>query len=208
MKTGRYARLIIVFAVVAAMTAGLFLLSGCGEDKESMQAFAEGIVDVMNQLQSQTEVKEAGQQAAYAYMESGYTDVESAKKAGESFVESSKNDQKAMENLDALEKPDDDAEKIASELREGIVKVDEGNSKFAENYAKAPEQTVEERAATSADVMPAMTLYVEGMTKIVASLADLKKYVESNDLDPVTEVGKWLDQIREELEEVKKYVTQ
>ena len=52
MKTGRYARLLIVFAVVAAMTAGLFLLPGCGEDKESMQAFAEGIVGVMDQLQS------------------------------------------------------------------------------------------------------------------------------------------------------------
>ena len=88
------------------------------------------------------------------------------------------------------------------------MKVDEGNNKFAENYAKAPEQTVEERQATSADFMPAMTLYVEGMTKIVASLVDLKNYVESNDLDPVTEVGKWLDQIKTELEEVKQYLTQ
>lgn len=208
MKTGRYTRLLVVFAVVAAMTAGLFLLPGCGGDKESMQAFAEGIVDVMNQLQSNPEVKEAGQMGAYAYMESGYTDLESAAKAGESFEESSKNDQKSLGDLDALEKPDDDAEKIASELREGIVKVDEGNTKFAENYAKAPEQTVEERQATSADFMPAMTLYVEGMTKIVASLADLKEYVESNGLDSVTEVGKWLDQIRSELEEVKSYITQ
>ena len=190
------------------MTACLFLLPGCGEDKESMQAFAQGIVNVMNQLQSQSEVKEAGRKAAYAYMESGYTDLESAAKAGESFEESSKNDQEALGDLDALEKPDDDAEKIARELREGIVKVDEGNSRFAENYARAPEQTVEERQATAADVMPAMTLYVEGMTKIVTSLADLKEYVESNDLDNVTEVGKWLDQIKEELEEVKQYVTQ
>ena len=208
MKTGRYARLLIVLAVVTTMTACLFLLPGCGEDKECMQAFAEGIVDVMDQLQSKPEVMEAGQKAAYAYMESGYTDLESAAKAGESFEESGKNDQEALKNLDALEKPDDDAEKIARELREGIVKVDDGNARFAENYAKAPEQTVEERQATAADVMPVMTIYVEGMTKIVTSLADLKEYVESNDLDSVTEVGKWFDQIKEELEEVKKYVTQ
>ncbi|MBU4385935.1 MAG: hypothetical protein KKH73_02955, partial [Actinobacteria bacterium] len=117
-------------------------------------------------------------------------------------------DQEAVKKLDALQKPDEDACQIAKELREGILRVDEGNAKFAENYAKAPEQTVEERQATAADVMPAMTLYVEGVTKLVASLTDLRDYVKSNDLDSVTEVGKWLDQIKEELKEVKSYVTQ
>ncbi|MBU4241526.1 MAG: hypothetical protein L6427_09805 [Actinomycetia bacterium] len=134
-------------------------------------------------------------------MNSDYTDLESAKKAGESFETSSRNDQEAVKKLDALQKPDEDACQIAKELREGILQVDEGN-------AKAPEQTVEERQATSADFMPVMTLYVESVTKIVASLADLKKYVESNDLESVTAVGKWLDQIKSELEEVKKYITQ
>ena len=208
MKTGKYFRLSVVFAVVSVMTACLFLLPGCGEDKAAMQAFAEGVVDVMNQLQSKPEVAQEGRTAAMAYMNSGYTDLESAAKAQASYEESGKNDQEAIKELDALQKPDDDAEKIAKELREGILKVDEGNTKFAENYAKAPEQTVEERQATAADVMAPMTLYVDGMTKIVASLKDLKDYVESNDLESVTEVGKWYDQIKGELEEVKKYLTQ
>ncbi|MCG2796136.1 MAG: hypothetical protein L6427_09800 [Actinomycetia bacterium] len=51
-----------MFAVVAAMTACLLILSGCGEDKESMQSFAEGIVDVMSELQSNPEVKAAGKE--------------------------------------------------------------------------------------------------------------------------------------------------
>ena len=117
----------------------------------------------MEELESQPEVAEEGREASMAYMSSGYTDLDNAKKAQESYEKSSTHDQEVLRELEMLNRPDKEAEAIADDFYNGVKKVDEGNAKFAEDLSKAPDQTVEERAATAQNIEPAMSLYAEGM---------------------------------------------
>lgn len=192
-------------ASLATLLALAILLPGCGADKAKMQSFVDGYLNVMEALQSNPEVAQTGREAAMKYASSGYTDLESAKKAQQSFEESIKKDQAALVELKAVEKPDETSKKMSKDLQLGVEEVDEGNRMLADNYAKAPGQSVEQRAATAADIGGAMKLYVEGMGKIVSSLALLETYIKDNGLQGGAEAKKWHDQIEQEMEIFKGY---
>lgn len=198
----------ISLVVAVALLACAFFAAGCGTDKAGMQAFADGVTDVMTTLESKPEVAEAGREASMKYTSSGFTDLESAKKAEESYRKSSENDEAAIEELKKLEKPDDEAKKIASDLQLGVIEVDEGNRMFADSLAKAPAQTVEERAAEAGNVEPELKLYSEGMGRIVGALAALMTYIKSNGLEGYDEAKKWHDKIEGEKEGVDAYLKQ
>lgn len=187
-------------------------LDGAGKlktvlQRAEMQSFADGAIGVVEKLESRPEVAQAGQQANLAYMESGYTDLESAETARSAFEQSSQNDQEALKDLETLNKPDKESQQIATELGEGVEKVDEGNRAFADGLAKAKDQTVEERAATAQNIGPAMGMYAEGMGKIVDSLEKLEEYVRTNGLDGIDKVQQWLERIKGELQMVESYTS-
>ncbi len=207
MRIRKFHAIIVVSAIIGLMTASLALFPGCGPNKEKLQIFVNGYLDIMEELESKPEIAQGGQQASMAYASSGYTDLESAEKARKSYEESMKNDKQALKKLDALERPDKEAEEIADTLYEGVEKVDQGNSKFASDLAKAEDQTVEERATTAQNIGPAMSMYTDGMTKVVDSLDKLLDYIKSNDLEGESETKEWHEQIKEELDTVKKYAS-
>jgi inhibitor of cysteine peptidase len=193
----------VSFFIVLALS--LSITGGCGTSKQAMQEFVDGYLRVMEELESKPEVAQAGQAAAQAYAQSGYTDLESAEKARLSYVESSKNDAAALADLEKVSAPDDKAERIKDQLTEGVTEVDKGNKMFSEGLANAKDQTVEQRAAAATDIAEPMSLYVKGMTTIVDSLAGLQDYVKENDLEGSAVVTKWYERIKSELETVKQY---
>lgn len=194
--------------ILSALMIAALLSAGCGEDTQKMQAFVDGYIRIVEQLESKPEVAEGGRVASTKYAMSGYTDLKSAEKARLSFVESSKNDEAALKELARLVAPDSSATRIKEQLAVGVARVDEGNKLFADIYAKAPSQTVEQRKASATNIAAPMASYAKGMAEVVASLAALKKYVSDNGLEGMPGVKKWYDRIKGELESVKKYVKQ
>lgn len=201
----RMRNLTVVCLTCVAMAAGIVLLPGCGKNTQAMQDFVDGYLKIMAELESKPEVAAEGREASIAYASSGYTDLESAAKAQESYEVSSENDKSALESLSSLGKPDEEAVEISDKLSDGVTKVDEGNTMFAEGLAKAPSQTVEERAATSADISLAMAAYAEGMGMIVSSLEDLVGYIEDNSLEGTEQAKEWYEKIKSELDMVEQY---
>ncbi|MBU1669949.1 MAG: hypothetical protein KKF41_03570 [Actinobacteria bacterium] len=197
-----------IVSVIILLAVTLSLAAGCGTNTQAMQEFVDGYLRVMEELESKPEVAQAGQDASRKYAESGYTDLESAEKARLSYVESSKNDTKALADLEKVEAPDETAEKIKGQLETGVKQVDEGNKMFAKGLEGARDQTVEQRAAAASAIAEPMSLYVKGMTTIVESLAGLQEYVKDNELEGEAVVTKWYERIKGELETVKQYAPQ
>ena len=102
-----------------------------------------------------------------------------------------------------MNKPDDQAEEIATTMQKGIRIVDEGNTIYIEELEKAPEQTVEERAQIQSKGAEALEKYLDGITVIVESFEMLLDYVQTNDLERADAVQAWLDTFNAEKESIE-----
>lgn len=180
------------FVLVASMT-----LQGCGKD-QAKQDFVDGVISIIEKNQSQPEIAEKGREAFMAYYRSSFTDLDSAAAAAESFTLSNEKDAGSLKDLQALQKPDGEAEEIAAKLLKGIETMDEGNSIFAAELGKAPQQSVEERAKVFQATEGAMGLYLEGIEAIISSCEMLRDYARKHGLDGVGEIEKWMDKFTEE----------
>lgn len=187
----------LLAAVAACLIAALLGLQGCGKD-QSQQDFVDGMLSIIEENQSQTEIAEKGQAAFMAYYESGFTDLENAAAAAESFTLSNQKDAQSLKELQALEKPDQEARDIADTLRSGVETMDRGNSAYAAELEKAPNQSVEERSMVFAAAAEAMNLYLEGITDIVAACEMLREYAEENGLEGAEDIKAWMDKFTEE----------
>ncbi len=190
------------------MAAYLLLVPGCGANKEKMQTFVDGYLGVVNKLQSKPEIGQQGREAYTTYASSGYTDLESAEKAKKSYEDTLKLDKECLVELDALEKPDEDAEWIADGLYKGVQTIDNSNTEFKNDLEMARDQTVEERSATAQNIQPKMDLWKEGLEKIIESMGSLDDYVKNNGLEGASEIQEWLDTFNEELEMFKQYTSE
>ena len=173
-----------------------------------MQTFVDGYLGVVNKLQSKPEIGQQGREAYTTYASSGYTDLESAEKAKKSYEDTLKLDKECLVELDALEKPDEDAEWIADGLYKGVQTIDNSNTEFKNDLEMARDQTVEERSATAQNIQPKMDLWKEGLEKIIESMGSLDDYVKNNGLEGASEIQEWLDTFNEELEMFKQYTSE
>lgn len=196
-KKGRVSVVVVVSAVALCLVAASLGLQGCGKDR-AKQDFVHGLISIIEGNQSQTEIAEEGQKAFIAYYESGFTDLESAAKAAQSFNLSNEKDAGSLSQLLALQKPDGEAEEIAEKLRAGIETMDRGNSLYAAELKKAPDQSVEERSKVFEATVEAMNLYLEGITTIISSCEMLRDYAEKNGLEGVEDIGSWIDKFADE----------
>jgi hypothetical protein len=189
---------VILMAVMAvslvAATAGL---QGCGSD-QSKQDFVDSVLSIIEENQSNTEIVQEGQVAFQAYYQSGFTDLESAAGAAESFVKSNEKDALSLQKLRELDKPDEAAQEIVDTLASGIETMDEGNSAYAEELGKAPEQSVEERSQIFVIAVDVMGVYLEGIDDIIASCAQLLDYAQTNGLEGEQEIEDWYNKFQAE----------
>ncbi len=195
----------IMLAAAVSLSAAAFL-PGCGNKgpDQAKQRFADGIIGIIRENQSQPEIAEEGQQAFAAYYQSGFSDLESAARAAQSFEESNRKDAGSLTELEALEKPDQKAESIASGMAGGIRLMDEGNSLYAEELRKAPGQSQEERANINEAGKSIMEIYyLEGLDAIIAALNDLAGYIKANKLNGADEVQGWLERFRGERKDIE-----
>jgi hypothetical protein len=197
--------LIVTTGSVITLCCSALLLSGCTQGKQVKQDFAYGVLDVVEFLQSRPENALAGQQAGMEYASSGYTDLEAAGKVADSFNAALDHDQAGLTMLAELETPDPESEKIADGLADGVNTVDEANERFASGYARAPEQTVDERAAAAQDIAPIMSTWSDGLDKITASLQNLLDYVKDNDLEGESDIQSWLERFDSEKKMFEQY---
>ncbi|MBN2026712.1 MAG: hypothetical protein JW854_08155 [Actinobacteria bacterium] len=197
-------------SLMLALTAGLAVcmfaalsgLTGCGSD-QSKQDFVNGVLSIIEENQSQTEIAQEGQAAFTAYYQSGFTDLESAAAAAESFVKSNDKDELSLQELEALEKPDEAAQGIVDVLVAGIETMDDGNSVYVEELAKAPEQSVEERSQVFVAAGQVMGIYIEGISAIIVSCDLLLDYVQTNGLDGEEKIQSWHDKFQAEKENLE-----
>jgi len=190
-------------AVVCFITVTAFLftaaLSGCGGKDQGKQQFADGVVRLIRENQSQPEIKEEGKEAFQRYYQSGFSDLESAAAAAESFEKSNEKDRGTLQELASLEKPDDRAAEIAAGLEEGIRTMDEGNARYAEELRRAPEQSHEERANIDPAGKAIMErYYLVGLDAIISALEGLSAYVRDNGLKGEEQLRELLEGLRQE----------
>jgi hypothetical protein len=199
----RYYMSALVVILASCMFASMLALTGCGDD-QAKQDFVNGVLSIMEENQSQPEIAAEGQQAFQAYFQSGFADLESAEKAADSFALSNEKDARSLQSLEALEKPDESAEEIASSLRLGIETMDEGNSVYEDALREAPEQSVEERSQIFASTATAMSLYLEGIDLIILSFESLLEYTKANGLEGEQEVDNWYQKFKSEKESIER----
>jgi hypothetical protein len=198
----RYYVPVLVMVLAACMLASLLALTGCGDD-QAKQDFVNGMLSIMEENQSQPEIAAEGQQAFLAYSESGFTDLESAKKAADSFAASNEKDAQSLQRLDALEKPDESAQEVASTLQLGNLTMDEGNTIYEDALREAPEQSEEERSQIFASTGVAMSLYLEGIEHIISAFESLLEYTKTNGLEGEQEVDSWYQKFKSEKESIE-----
>jgi hypothetical protein len=198
----RYYVLVLAVTLAFCMLASTLALTGCGND-QAKQDFVNGILSLIEENQSQPEIAAEGQQAFQAYFQSGFSDLESAEKAADSFASSNEKDALSLQSLDALEKPDESAEEIAATLRLGILTMDEGNSVYEDALREAPEQSEEERSQIFASTGAAMSLYLEGIDLIISSFESLLEYTKTNGLEGEQEVDNWYRKFQSEKESIE-----
>ena len=188
-------------AFFTAMTAFLLtaVLASCGGKDQRKQQFADGVVRLIRENQSRPEIKEEGKAAFQRYYMSGFSDLESAAAAAESFEKSNEKDQGTLQELASLEKPDDRAAEIAAGLEEGIRTMDEGNARYADELRRAPEQGPEERAnINSAGKAIMERYYLVGLDAIISALEGLSGYMRDNGLRGEEQLRDLLEGLRQE----------
>ena len=193
---------ILMAVVTVCLIAAVLGLQGCGDD-QTKQDFVNGVLSILEENQSQTEIAQEGQAAFQAYYQSGFTDLDSAAAAEESFVKSNTKDAQSLQDLEALENPDEAAQGIVDVLVVGIETMDEGNALYAEELEKAPEQSVEERSQIYVVAGQAMAVYLEGISAIVVSCELLLDYVQTNGLDGEEDIKSWYDKFQAEKENLE-----
>ncbi len=194
---------IIMAATALCLAAASLGLQGCGKD-QAKQDFVNGLISIIEDNQSQPEIAEKGRSAFMAYYRSAFTDLESAAAAAESFTLSNEKDAGSLARLQALEKPDGQAEEIAAGLREGIETMDRGNAFFASELARAPEQSVEERSMIFQSTEEAMALYLDGISAIISACEMLRDYAKEHGLDGVADIEKWIEKFGAEKESIER----
>lgn len=177
-------------------------MQGCGKN-QAKQDFVSDLISIIEENQSETEIAEEGQKAFVAYYESGFTDLESAAKAAESFTMSNEKDAESLKDLQALQKPDGEAQEIVEKLRSGIETMDKGNSLYAAELEKAPDQSEEERSNVFKATVEAMNLYLEGITAIISSCEMLRDYAEKNGLEGTKDIETWINKFKGEKNSIK-----
>ena len=141
-----------------------------------------------------------------AYYSSSFTDLESAAAAAESFTLSNDKDARSLQDLQALGKPDAEAQEIAGKLRAGVEAMDEGNAVYAAELEKAPGQSVEERSKIFQAAAGAMDLYLDGIGAIISSCEMLAEYAKKHGLDGAAEISKWADKLTQEKESIEQSI--
>jgi len=194
---------VLAAGLTVCIFAALLGLPGCGSD-QSKQDFVNGVLSIIEENQSQTEIAQEGQAAFQAYYQSGFTDLESAAAASESFVKSNEKDELSLQDLEGLEKPDEAAQGIVDVLVAGIETMDDGNSVYVEELAKAPEQSVEERSQVFVAAGQVMGIYLEGISAIIASFELLLDYAQTNGLEGEEEIQSWHDKFQAEKENLER----
>lgn len=194
--------LVLVVGLSICLFTVFLGLPGCGSD-QSKQDFVDGLISIIEENQSQQEIAAEGQAAFQAYYQSGFTDLESAAAAAESFVKSNEKDELSLQELEALEKPDATAQEIVDKLREGIETMDDGNDIYTEQLEKAPEQTVDERSLIFAAAGEAMAVYLNGISDIVASFEQLLDYAKTNGLEGQDEIESWYERFKSEKDSIE-----
>lgn len=201
-NTARIIRKAFVAALAASLILAALAVQGCG-DSQAKQDFADEVLSIMEDNQSQPEIAEEGQEAFQAYYQSGFTDLESAQRASDSFTRSNQKDEDSLNRLDGMEKPDDAARDIVQKLSLGITVMDEGNSMNAEELDKAADQSVEERSQIFAMTAEAMGKYLEGIELIITAFEGLLDYVRENELQGEQTVETWLERFQGERESIE-----
>jgi hypothetical protein len=198
----RSSALIIMAGITVCLVATSLGFAGCGSD-QSKQDFVNGMLSIIEENQAQPEIAEAGQAAFQVYHQSGFTDLESAAAAADSFNKSNEKDDLSLRDLEALQKPDENAEEIAGIFGSGIDTMDEGNTVYARELDKAPGQSVEERSQIFAASGEAMGDYLEGIADIIASFELLLDYVKDNGLEGEEDIQGWLDGFHSEKDSIE-----
>jgi hypothetical protein len=193
---------ILMAAVAVCLIATTLGLQGCG-DNQSKQDFVNGILSIIEENQSQTAIAAEGQAAFQAYYQSGFTDLDSAAAAADSFIKSNEKDELSLQSLEELNKPDEAAQGIVDVLVAGIETMDDGNSVYVEELAKAPEQSVDERSQVFVAAGQVMGIYLEGISAIVASFELLLDYAKTNGLEGEEEIQSWHDRFQGEKESIE-----
>ncbi|MBN1288375.1 MAG: hypothetical protein JXA49_01895 [Actinobacteria bacterium] len=202
-------RTIYKVMVSAFVTAILLIVSlaayGCN-DREAKQSFVDRYIEIMDNMESDPKIAQEGGEAFIRYARSGYSDLESADIARESYEASIVKDGEGLEALEKMNKPDGQSEEIAKDLEDGILKVDEANNEFSIALANAKDQTIDERASISEKVPVVLSITATGMESILSSMEKLIKYIDTGDLKGKENIEEWYDRIKTEYEGLRNYV--
>ena len=186
---GRAGYIIIIYILITC----IFLLQGCGRNKESMQSYVDNYLQIIKDLKNQTRIRlfKNGAEAIITYRKSGFTDIDNAERAKNSLLEGISLDSISLQHITSLKNPDPKAEEITKDLTQGVLSTIQGNVIFASNYSKAKDQNIEERKETILNIRPGMRYLAEGLNSIVSSMENLQVYIKDNNLKGTEDLSHW-----------------
>jgi len=135
---------------------------------------------------------------------SGYQDIAAAKNAQMAFDELIQGEQEAIKQCEVIKGPDSDAIRINDELLQGLKTATEADRQINDALLKAPDQSVEERKATSDELLQTMPpKYAKGLQSLLTSCDELLQYIQNNSLSGSDEVLQWKTLIEQEIASLK-----
>ena len=197
-----------LFVNVSILLASVFLLQSCGRNKESMQAYVNSYLAIVEDLKSPTRVSiiKKGAEAIITYRKSGFTDIDNAEKAKTSLLEGIVLDSISLQRVKTLKSPDSKTEEITKNLKQGINSAILGNIIFASNYSKAKDQNIEERKETILNIRPGMRFLADGLNSMFSSVESMQRYIKENNLNGAEDIAHWYTVFKLENDNIKVFL--
>lgn len=184
----------------------IILFQACAQNKDDQQKYVNGYLKIVSEMKDRSDVIKKGQEAIIAYRKSDFTDVDNAELAKDALTEGIKLDSISLTHLQQLDTPDEVSKEISMDLKRGIDAVSEGNRLFASNYAKAKNQTIEERKTTILNVKPGLISLAQGVNAVVVSMTKLDKYITDNKLEGREQLLSWFKQFKLERDNLRNFI--
>jgi hypothetical protein len=175
-------------ALVAACAMALLVLpAGCRE-AEQMQSFSDHVISLVRERVENGGAASSASRNLLRYIESGFSDLDSARKAAADLGQVHELDLELLRKIEAIKEPDTRASDILLSLRKGFQEVDNGNYAVKKELENAERQGLHERATLFDRIIPALEESASGLRTVISALDSLQQYIRENQLEGMAEL--------------------
>ncbi|MEJ5187149.1 MAG: hypothetical protein WHT46_08720 [Candidatus Geothermincolales bacterium] len=187
-----------IFSISLVLAMSFLLLFGGCREAEQMQAFSDQVISIVRERFEDSATATSASRNLAAYLESGFSDLESARKAASDLGQVHESDLELVRKIEEIREPDAMASDILLSLRRGFQAVDNGNYAVKKELENAERQDRNERSGLFQRIIPALEESLSGLQTVLSALENLQRYMGENQLEGMDDLAWLMERIAKE----------